>query len=772
MSETLSNKGDVDWFLTAQYIISNSSSFDDFSHKLFILKPFVKMDELLKMVLVYIPLSLCRPQLVDLVYQLLNEPAESSIEYVDVSTIWEPSPVPKMLQLILGMSEEDKLESQSQTKDEIYCAYDWGSNTFDEEHEDLFSIFFSGLLLRMSELTSSFQITDPIALTLGNYENKRMKVWLDSCYYPLQNFNKYSTDCSLHDFAFRQYTLAEQMNMILDTFSESLDKEIILKTLIPYLNYIGIESCLLITNWCANIYDQREDKSSQSESIIQYRKLLELIRQDELLRVINSCEDETRLEFCSTIISTVLSIPNIFLEELAYSKEILTLLKGFDIPQSSDIVFPLFDVTGNFVNEASIPLINYILKAIETAEILSSNNLSLTDVINLENKGHDIQISELQKFINVKSAYIGSTLKSWSITLSSIYRTLKTTKKFQNVTIDELSELILVKLLDVKQFTIIQGEFLPNFNSLNSDKTKKIIITNAWQFYKSASSCDANRGGLKVALQNLSLLDSNDEDVRKMKTIIKANEMLMDWSIYFKSGVPVTPNDILTINDPFKIIQRILDLNDNAYKSIEKLYNLLTLLIIGLNCQNSDPIFKYITYDFNDLNNLLALDVKLLALQYSSTIDMELSYNLANEILDFAMNNETNSELDSLLNKNWIIFFTLTKFEFSDNIDDDDDENNSHLTLLKDRLRLLSKLLLFTPLEFNSQVLEYWQMLNSQYDHSIDEEDEGVTTNVNQTQSVNMGNIKNRLQRSLNTTADIDKSDIGRNIIGWIVGAN
>lgn len=759
---------DVDWFLTAQFVVSSESKFDELAVKLIKMSPFVESKILLKLILAHAPMVLCDERLTELVSKLLK-PVDGNTEFTDMASIWEPSSIPTIMELELGTSRDDKLQSHSQSVDyinQICFKYGW------DDSDDLLSTFLKALIVKLNDLTSSFTLTDAIVASIDKSEN--IKTWINTFYYPLQNFQVYST-YTLHDYQVI-LSIPEQIEIMLNQFVKSgFNEDIIIKTIIPYFDYIGKDSWISFNEWFTTLGEKIINGSNKTTSVLQYQTILEFIRRDQLLKQINKTDVVLRLEFVTIVILVILLNPDTVLEEIVYSKEILTLLKGLDIPETSDFNLNVLKECKSISDcshliTPSISLINYILKVIETGEILSSNNLSFMGIIDLENNGHDVQLAELQKFINVESTYVGSTSKSWSITLSSIYPTLKTTKIFQNVTIDELSEIILIKLLDVKHFDFIKEEFLTKFNSLNPETTKRIILSNAWDFYTSASSCDPHRGGLKVSLQNLSLLNNEDEDVCQLRTLIKANEKLLNWKIFFKSGVPITPNNILTMKDPMRVIQRILDLNDHAYTSIEELYNLLTLLIIGLKCENSNPLFQYASNTFRDEKNLLALSVKLISLQYSSTVDMEFSYKLSNEILDLAMEDDTNTTLISLLNENWIIFFTLAKFEFSDNIDDDENDNDSKL--IQDRMNLLSKLILFTPVEFNTQVLEYWQMLNSQYDHHLDQQDNTVITTSQKQHSVNMGDLKNRLQRSLNSTADIDTSDIGKNIIGWIVGAN
>lgn len=752
---------EVDWFLTAQYVVANEAHEVDFSTKLTKIKPFVSLDVILKLLLVHTPLAMCNSTMIGVIEQFSNAPTTVD-SFTDVASVWDPQPVSNTMTLILGATADVKRQFYTQSLDHIQqVCFKYGWN----DAEDPQLSFYKALIVKVNDLTQSFQVTDALVHSL-NESSEDIRDWIQTFYMPLQAFQKYSP-YSLHDYQV-MLSVPEQVEMMLNEFVRSkFNSAIITKTVLPYFGYIGQDAWDAVNEWFLTLGNKIIIGTDKGNSVRQYEAVLEFVRQDALLKSLGTLQEAIMLKFCSIIILIILLNPDAVLEEIVFSKEILTLLKDLPLPPNSD--FDLSSLKGkrdiefcfSYVNP-SVALVDYILKVIETGEILSANNLSFMEIIGLESSGHDTQMSELQKFLSVEASYGKS---SWSITLPSIYRILKTSSIFQNLTCDELSEVILVKLLDVKLFDIIRNDFLSKYNTLSEEKTRSIVLATAWESYKSASKCDPTRGGLHNALQTLSLLNSQDAGARRLENLITANGMILNWKMYFKSGVPLTPKDLLHVENPLVVIQRILDLNDNAYKSSERLYTLLVLLIKGLDCTDKDDLFHQADKPFTDDDNMLALNIKLLALQYSSTMDMEFSHKLANDILDLAMQLE-NDSLTTLLNNNWIIFFTLAKFEFTDSVEDEVVD----LTSLRDRMTLLSKLILFTPTDFNSQVLEYWQMLNSQYESDI--ELKATSLKTNHQYSENMGDLNTRLERSMNTSIDIDTSDIGRNIIGWIVGAN
>lgn len=770
---------EADWFLTAQYVVANASNVAELKAKLPKLGPFVDVKHLIQLLLVFVPLHLSTPDLGDVFDQLVdNRAVPNDDEYFDVQSLF--SDMPEMLSLQLGGSDEQKSQyvTESIKYMQDYC-YKYG---WDDKEPDLRGQFFKTLILKLNDLSKSFDLTDKIVEQVTDLPD-----WKSQFYYPLNSFSRWQNGYTLHDYQ-SLLPAQEQVDMILDSFvGSNYSDDIILKTWIPYSEFLGIDSWSYFNTWFKSLGEKllKPNKNAKFETILQF------IRQDKLLISLNKIDESLRVEFVNILISIILLNPSNSLENLNYSKEILILIKSLSLPtrmEEIDLNFlkssiSLNDTLGKI--NSSIHLINYILKVIEISEILSSNELSFIEIINLENNDHQSQLRELQKFINIEATQLNSN-KSWSITLSSIYRILKISNVFRTITPNELSLLILNKLLDLKKFDFINKEFSAKFNTLPQAETESIILNHSWDLYKSASNCDPKIGNLKHCLNCLSLLNGEDIEVSRLKSLIDANEMILNWKLYFKSGVPFKPNDILEINDPMAIITRILDLNDSSYKSIDKLYNLLSLLVIGLNLQNQSGLFRFSKEEFTNEQNLLSLKLKLISLDYSSTIDMPYSYKLANSLLNSSLKYEANSEMVEIIQKNWIVFFTMSKFSYNDEIESDDSDNEQ-LNLLKDRINLLSKLILFTPADFNIQVLEYWQMLNSQYDHFIDQQDskrdasngDSDDSNVGGITGSNMGDLKNRLQRSLASATetavavtDTDTNDIGRNIVGWIIGAN
>jgi protein transport protein SEC39 len=133
---------------------------------------------------------------------------------------------------------------------------------------------------------------------------------------------------------------------------------------------------------------------------------------------------------------------------------------------------------------------------------------------------------------------------------------------------------------------------------------------------------------------------------------------------------------------------------------------------------------------------------------------------------------DDNKEIFDVVRENWITIFQLAKNEYDEPLRSD---------LLERKLKLLSKLILVTPTEFNTKVLEQWQILHVEKAHIVnsvsDETENGESKrSLLSIADPSLGDVQARLRKSLKSSADellnSNGADIGKNIIGWIVGAN
>ncbi|ONH73665.1 Protein transport protein SEC39 [Pichia kudriavzevii] len=300
---------------------------------------------------------------------------------------------------------------------------------------------------------------------------------------------------------------------------------------------------------------------------------------------------------------------------------------------------------------------------------------------------------EILVFLNSLKLEDGEPFDITSINTKSFQDVSRKTNVFNKISNEELNEVILQKMLEMKQFQIISQVFGKECTQLENEKFNNLVLKQCWALYNNASNCDPKIGSLRECVECLQLLDENLSKVKRLNALIKANERIFEWKFYFEPKVPITPKRVLQCNNPLLIIRRILELNDDAYLYAGDLYYLVVLLIDGFDVVEQSPLFKHKHKSFDDESNLLVYKIKLLCLEY------------------------------------------------------------------------------------NSNVLEQWQMLRSHKSQLIQSQELEIQSKLrHKNVNLSLGDVQSRLQKSLKSSADellnTNGTEIGKSIVGWIVGAN
>lgn len=783
----------LDLVICIQYLVSNAQSLNDLEKQLFNFKQCLRRQEgfdvnfFLQLFLTTLPDYLFTKEIFSYVEMIIELQYEQLLTDSD-DTIFEAESmfesVPTFINDLLKLSYGKKRSMVDKFVDYIVqesFKYNWDSKVSLENSENidatLFSMFVKSCLFRINEDFSSFKITDEFIYSIKNskFADLELLAWIKGCYIPLSKLDEIvGYKYSLLDYE-NILSIDEKVELIMaPIFKEAKNSDIINNVLIPYFQFLGIESWICFNCWMLNFGKKCVKDIEHSKIIENYEFLVNLLRNDRLLNLIDQLDSSIKSSFVSIVMSTIYLCPKAILQMFVFSKESLILLKSLNLTEESDGI-KLKLCTELSIEELSAKIsptyktIDSLLNIINIGEVLYSNELSIKDIVSLENASKEVQYSELIKFINNEVTY-DSSFKKWSLFLNSIYSTLKKTSVFNKISIEELSEVILLRLLDENQFSVIKDIFYKEFNYITDESYQNLVTKHCWYLYMNANNCDQKLGSLKNCLDCLDLLDSESHDAQKLTSLIEVNKQLLDWKFYLKPGVPVTPKDICEVNNPMVIIRRILELNEKSYLYCGDLYYLLTLLIAGLDVEKNDSLYIFKNRSFNDKSNLLALKLKLICLEYSSAVNYEFSFGLAFELLSLAIEEKYNiCDLYDLISENWFLFFQLSKNEYDDILE---------FSLLENKLKLLGNLILVTPTDFNSSVLEQWQMLNSQKEQmqledSVHQNDRSNVTNYS---DITLGDVQARLQRSLKSSAEellnTDSSEIGKNIIGWIVGAN
>lgn len=790
----IEQKDTMDIVIALQYVIAQVNDISEVQNIVSNMKACIDNGEmsiqlLLQILLASLPSLVCTSNIIIVVESILELKHESKHESAifDILTIFESYnnndsndvKIPKNIQRLISLGTEKKqklVADLNRSNDIISNKYNFliDSNANDAT---IFQTFMKAIIFRLNDEFSSFSVTNSIVMNLKNskYADLELLDWIKTFYIPLEILTPYiNTNYSLLDYE-NYLTLEEKIDLIMSQiYDTSKVNNIVNNVLLPIIKYYCTDAWNYLNGWISNFGKKCVQETENNKIISNYNILLHLLREEQLLNELNHASKQIKNAFVTNILTTLYLCPKANLQVFINAKEMLILLQSLDLPEVgskklADIKVGDFDdVSKQF--SATKATIESMMNIIQVGEILYSNELSIVDVIHLKNATRHEQYEQLVKYITNEVTY-ETSIKKWQLFLKSIDSTLTKTNVFNKISHEELSDVILSKLFELKQYKVIKDIFEKEFNHIPNNEYQNLISLQCWKLYMNASNCDPKIGQLKDCLDCLSLLNETSKDYQKLTSLIKANERLLDWKFFIKSGIPVSPKSIVEINNPLTIVRRILELNYKAYMYCGDLYYIAVLLIEGLDVSSQNPLFKFSNKTYDDKTNLLAVKLKLLCLEYASPVDHKFSFDLAYQLLSVAIQEKHEiDELFDLVSENWFLFFQLSKNEYDDIPEYD---------LIDNKLKLLGQILLIAPTGFNTNVLEQWQMLNAQKDHitSNISSDNGTANKDNTGQlKTSLGDVQARLQRSLKSSAEeimnTNGSDIGKNIIGWIVGAN
>lgn len=722
---------------------------------------------ILKLLLHSLPSLQCNSPLISQVESFLNSD-NTNVEIVDIHTIFNEE-VPKIIQHCTSLETEEKKSICDSIIESVNI------NAISYEFDDLqqpFESFFKSLVYRLNSEFRRFELTDELLNCIKDSKSSSLNLlnWIDGFYEPLKRLNSIiDTSYTLLDYE-KLHSVDENIQLMTAEIEKGHDNNIIREILIPYFAYIGPDAWESFNTWLMRF--GLKISSEKDTNAAKYNVLRNLLDNDDLLRHLDKQASAVKVKFTKYILSTIFLSPDTNLEFFLVSKEILVLLNSlkledgepFDITSINTKSFQ--DVSRCF--EASHAAISSLIGVIEVGEILYSNKLSLIDIVKLESSEKTIQKEQLIKYISTEIGY-DTKYGKCQLFLSSIYSTLRKTNVFNKISNEELNEVILQKMLEMKQFQIISQVFGKECTQLENEKFNNLVLKQCWALYNNASNCDPKIGSLRECVECLQLLDENLSKVKRLNALIKANERIFEWKFYFEPKVPITPKRVLQCNNPLLIIRRILELNDDAYLYAGDLYYLVILLIDGFDVVEQSPLFKHKHKSFDDESNLLVYKIKLLCLEVASVLDYNYSFQTAFALVSNASLYKFEIEgLFDLVSENWFTFFQLSKNEY---------EGISDLKALNDKLKLLGQVLLIAPTEYNSNVLEQWQMLRSHKSQLIQSQELEIQSKLrHKNVNLSLGDVQSRLQKSLKSSADellnTNGTEIGKSIVGWIVGAN
>lgn len=298
--------------------------------------------------------------------------------------------------------------------------------------------------------------------------------------------------------------------------------------------------------------------------------------------------------------------------------------------------------------------------------------------------------------------------------------------------------LLLNKLLSLKLYDDVQVD--------PSDES--VILEHFWDCFKTATNGSKDRGELMNAYQSLSIIQPRTAKVESLIEFIDAVDQLFQYSIYFKRGSPFKPVDLLTI-DMDSLLQKILELNDDAYKSHRVLYTLFAELSKGLPTTTVIPSSETV--------QCLCID--------SSLVHDDFKFAMA---LTTQLMASTSPQFQT---EKWYTWFQVGKYISPDWLDTEVAEE-----VVKQQMTLLSNILMICPIEHSQAVISQWKSLEME----LSMRDELIASE--QADHVHLTDSKSldqRFARALSSTANellrqgdgTPISNLLTNGLGWAIGS-
>ncbi|RPA83605.1 secretory pathway Sec39 [Ascobolus immersus RN42] len=155
----------------------------------------------------------------------------------------------------------------------------------------------------------------------------------------------------------------------------------------------------------------------------------------------------------------------------------------------------------------------------------------------------------------------------------------------------DMDALLLTKLLDVEKFRIAD-KLIIRSGRLTYDKIQEIVLFQFDKRFNSASNGNKTRGRMSLAAQSLDLLRPSEPSPQllKAKAILSAVHSLSSYTLSFKPGIPAPPREIRAYEDPFELIEKLLEQNQNSYTHLEPLIRITRDLVTGSSADFEDPI--------------------------------------------------------------------------------------------------------------------------------------------------------------------------------------
>lgn len=490
-----------------------------------------------------------------------------------------------------------------------------------------------------------------------------LKDWIYGVVYPLYHLNsRFKYTISITDFEKMPYL--ETLNLILsqpihenDNYTYNRNFEFVTNELIPYCNRFN----------CLNIF---------LEEFFNIEKF-DILKNYDLFKIIffefKSSEIDITKEFEYNVIKMIYENEISLLKNMRLIDDLILI---FDYIKNDDLILN-GDITNN--NKISVEFLKFCLNIIKKFFPF----LTIHDIIEIKNKNCDENLQILK--------YNECFKQVLDINDNNVLTTLEIFLEFnlidsKLIIFDKLNNELRIKnliqnLLEIGEFKLLIDKFSNNLNN-------EILLKFFWKFFNSSNNGSNLRPEMIKAneilkiLNNINNNDDNNKQFRNLDILLELSNELSEISMNFGYGIPFCPKNIIDCkNNKFKIINIMLELNDEMYKDIDKTKDVI-----------------------NKMN--IIFDIKGDVSDYVNLLNCHINYSMERRDFNFACLKSL--ELINDYSK-YVNIFCDTIFKLTQYSNEIDEEINLNQLLLQ--LEIIGKLINICPIEETEKLVIQWSAL-------------------------------------------------------------
>ncbi|KAG5360305.1 hypothetical protein CJU89_3367 [Yarrowia sp. B02] len=236
------------------------------------------------------------------------------------------------------------------------------------------------------------------------------------------------------------------------------------------------------------------------------------------------------------------------------------------------------------VTEATHLTSHFTKQLVETCRMLEPAipSITLQRAHKVSTSGEEVQLDLLDDFVCADD-WLKRTSDQWQtfITALEVIMSLKTV--FSTLSGKQVNHKVFVALLGASQFEVARTTYISS-GLVDSESVEKAIQAQFCTFYDAATNGNHGRGSMKSARLVLGLADSKTLQKHEFKvaqSLLEATNTLSNYSLTLKPGTLTRPVDIRN-HDALQVMDRVLELNSDAYKNCPKLIKVTRQLLDGL----------------------------------------------------------------------------------------------------------------------------------------------------------------------------------------------